>query len=99
MQKKQRTFCLKRSVTSHKNSRPFSRQLQQLRHSRLAGNDEKNSCPMSPEIPEASVYYNLAQIYHQIRWYQVQSFWQKTIVGYFFCQNTEEDDAAWADLW
>jgi acyl-coenzyme A thioesterase PaaI-like protein len=50
---------LKRSVTSHKNSRPFSRQLQQLRHSRLAGNDEKNSCPMSPEIPEASVYYNL----------------------------------------
>jgi hypothetical protein len=41
----------------------------------------------------------LARVSHQFRWCQVQSFWQITIVGYFFCQNTEEDDAARADLW
>jgi hypothetical protein len=36
----------------------------------------------------------LARISHQFRRCQVQSFWQIIIVGYFFCQNTEEDDAA-----
>jgi hypothetical protein len=38
----------------------------------------------------------LARNSHQFKGCQVQSFWQITIVGYFFCQNTEEDDAAWA---
>ncbi len=45
------------------------------------------------------ISHRLTRISHQPTQRQVRGFWQWTIINYVHYQNTEEDGAAWADLW